>query len=72
MRMSDPRQAIDALDYLDDQSLALLEQSLVPLVGFFVLPLHVDHKFHALGQRLVAFRQLFEALIDIHLTQQYI
>ena len=66
--MRDSRQAIHALDHLNDQSLALLEQRLVPLVSLFVFPLQVNDEFHARGQRLVAFGQLFEALINIHLT----
>jgi hypothetical protein len=31
--------------------------------------MHVNDQFHSLRQRLVAFGQLFEALIDVHLTR---
>jgi hypothetical protein len=72
MRMGDPRQAVHALDHLHDQSLVFLEQSLVLLVSLFIFQLQVDDELHALGQRLVAFCQLFEALINVHLPQWYI
>ena len=52
--MGDPRQAIDALNDMREQN--------------FVLLLHVGNQLNGLRKRLVAFGQLFEALIDIHLT----
>ena len=70
--MGDPRQTIDALYHTHDQNLTLLQQSLVPLESLFVLLLHVNDQFHGLRQRLVAFGQLIETLVDVHLTKQYI
>jgi len=71
MHMSNSSQTVDALDHFYDENLALLQQNFVPLMSLFVLPLQINDKFHAFGQRLVAFGQLFEALVDIHLTQSY-
>ena len=54
VRMGDSRQAVDALDHVRQQN--------------FVLLLHMGDQFHGLCQSLVAFSQLFETLIDVHLS----
>ena len=52
--MRDARQAINALQNMQQKN--------------FVLLLHVSNQLHSLRKRLVAFGQLLQTLIDIHLT----
>src|SRR5689334_2239844 len=59
--MGDARQAINALQNMPEKNFVL------PM-RLFVLLLHVSSQLHGLRKRLVAFGQLLQTLIDIHLT----
>jgi len=61
VRMRDPRQAVNALHHVRQENFVLL-------VRLFILLLHARNQLYALRQRLVAFSQLVEPLIDIHPT----
>lgn len=60
VRVRDPRQTVDAFHHLPNQNLVLVMRLFVPL-------LHARNQLHGLCQCLMAFSQLIEALIDVHL-----
>ena len=61
MGMSDPRQAVDALDDVRHQNLILL--------GGFSLA--VNQQLHTLRQRFVALGQPVQTLVNVHLLIVY-